>query len=155
MSQISSFLSKQLQLNEQIYFVPNISKKPIWLFISTLLTISIISIGLFGDIGKAIAICANAVAIIPLIILCLQTSSLGLVVTNQRIMCSYGILSRNFMEIPLDQCEGVTVTQSLFGRVLNYGNIIASSVGTSHIWMVTLEEPYSLRDNILKAKKSL
>ncbi len=57
------------------------------------------------------------------------------VVTNKRIICKIGIISRKTFEMNLNKVETVNVDQSIFGRVLGYGTItIIGTGGTREIF---------------------
>ena len=49
------------------------------------------------------------------------------VVTTNRLIFKRGIINRNSHELLLKKCEGVTVDQSIFGRVLGYGTVIVTT----------------------------
>ena len=74
------------------------------------------------------------------------------VVTSQRVIGKTGLISRNTFEIPLEQGEGLLVRQSLFGRIFGYGSIASSGTGTTTVAMLYLEDPFSVRKQILDAK---
>lgn len=45
------------------------------------------------------------------------------VVTTNRLIFKRGIINRNSHELLLKKCEGVTVDQSIFGRIFGYGTV--------------------------------
>ena len=49
------------------------------------------------------------------------------VVTTNRLIFKRGIINRNSHELLLKKCEGITVDQSLLGRILNYGTVIVTT----------------------------
>lgn len=55
------------------------------------------------------------------------------VVTDQRIVDEQGILAIRSMECPLDKITNVTISQSVPGRVLGYGNICIQTAGEAGI----------------------
>lgn len=57
------------------------------------------------------------------------------VVTNKRIICKTGIISRKTFEMNLTKVETVNVDQSIFGRLLGFGTItIIGTGGTREIF---------------------
>jgi len=73
------------------------------------------------------------------------------VVTNQRIIKKYGIISLNSSEIELDGLESLTVSQSSLGRMLGYGNVIANGTGSTIVFE-HVSNPYVFRKQILELK---
>ena len=50
-------------------------------------------------------------------------------VTNLRVVMKTGVLNRMALELMLNRLEAVTVQQSLFGQIFNYGMVILVGVG--------------------------
>ena len=73
------------------------------------------------------------------------------VVTNLRVIDEYGVFSHNAKESPLDKINNISYQQSLFGRILNYGNIqiqTAAEMGATTNKFVT--SPKLLKDTVTK-----
>ena len=49
-------------------------------------------------------------------------------VTNLRVVHKSGFIKRRTFEISLDKVESVDVTQSIMGRMLNYGDVTISAL---------------------------
>ena len=49
------------------------------------------------------------------------------ILTNKRIILKTGIIMRESNELMLRKCEGIKVTQSIMGRLLNYGNVAVTT----------------------------
>ena len=47
--------------------------------------------------------------------------------TNKRLILKRGIVKRNTLDLILRRCEGVSVNQSIMGRILDYGTVIVST----------------------------
>ena len=50
-------------------------------------------------------------------------------VTNRRIVYKCGLIKRHTVEMNMDKVESVDVDQSIFGRLLNYGDITIRGTG--------------------------
>ncbi len=151
MADISTFLNQQLSGDETVIFIATISKKPLlaYLIVTIALCFLFSLMGIFGYIFMAFTILAM---IFQCIVYAVYSISSEFVVTNQRVIGKTGLISRNTLEIPLDQAEGLVVNQSLFGRVFGYGNIASSGTGTTTVAMLYLEDPFVVRKQILEAK---
>jgi len=51
------------------------------------------------------------------------------ILTNKRLIEKIGIIRRDSRELLLRKCEGVQLSQSIMGRILNYGTVIVSTTG--------------------------
>ncbi|MBO4826078.1 MAG: PH domain-containing protein [Prevotella sp.] len=51
------------------------------------------------------------------------------ILTNRRLIEKVGIVRRESREILLRKCEGVQLSQSIMGRLLNYGTVVVSTTG--------------------------
>lgn len=49
------------------------------------------------------------------------------ILTNKRIILKTGIIQRDSNELMLRKCEGIKVTQSIMGRLLNYGDVMVTT----------------------------
>lgn len=49
------------------------------------------------------------------------------ILTNKRIILKTGIIKRDSNELMLRKCEGIKVTQSIMGRLLNYGHVAVTT----------------------------
>lgn len=75
-----------------------------------------------GLVGLLLALIAY---IVPLI----KRRSVECIVTNQRIIIKTGILRHKTTEMFLNRVESVSVDQSVWGRMLNYGNLTLHGAG--------------------------
>jgi uncharacterized membrane protein YdbT with pleckstrin-like domain len=76
------------------------------------------------------------------------------VVTNQRVIDEFGILSKNSKETPLDKINNLSYRQSLLGRLFDFGHIqiqSAAELGDSIYRFV--ERPQILKDSITKQQE--
>ncbi|MCR4810543.1 MAG: PH domain-containing protein [Prevotella sp.] len=49
------------------------------------------------------------------------------VLTTRRLICKEGIVKRTSRELLLRKCEGISIEQSILGRLLGYGSILVST----------------------------
>lgn len=55
-------------------------------------------------------------------------------VTNRRIIIKTGIISRRTVELVLEKCEGIQVTQDILGRIFGYGSIVVTTGGATNCY---------------------
>ena len=69
-------------------------------------------------------------------------------VTNLRVVHKTGFIRRRTFEMSLDKVESVDVDQSLFGRVMNYGDLTIQGVGEGTQSISTVASPLAFRNAI-------
>ena len=69
-------------------------------------------------------------------------------VTDRRLVHKTGFIKRNTFEIALDKIESVDVEQSIFGRLLNYGDVTIMGVGEGRQRIPTIASPLAFRNSI-------
>lgn len=71
-----------------------------------------------------------AVALLAAVPAFVRRRSSEFAVTNKRVVVKVGLLRRHSTEILLRQVEGITVDQSIFGRIFDYGTIVVEGTGS-------------------------
>jgi uncharacterized membrane protein YdbT with pleckstrin-like domain len=69
-------------------------------------------------------------------------------VTDRRIIYKRGFIRRYTVEMHMDKVESVDVDQSLFGRMLDYGNVIIHGTGMGIEPLDNIDHPLELRNHI-------
>ena len=96
--------------------------------------------------GFGVFFIANLLTTLPAIIGALiKAKTSEFVVTNKRILAKYGFIRRTTFENLLSKVEGLTVEQSIFGRMLNFGTVWINGVGGSKTAFPAIEKPMELR----------
>jgi hypothetical protein len=70
-----------------------------------------------------------ALALLAILRLMIIHSTHEFILTNKRIVIKTGLLSRHTFEVLLTKVEAIGVSQSLFGRILGYGDILITGTG--------------------------
>ena len=78
------------------------------------------------------------------------TTEIG--VTTHRFVEKQGLFSLRTFEVALPNIEGVTLTQSLWGRILGYGHLRIEGTGVDHIDLPDIGDPFAFRAAIETAK---
>lgn len=68
-------------------------------------------------------------AMIAVLVPLIKRRSIECIVTNQRIIIKTGLLRHKTTEMFLNRVESVSVDQSVWGRMLNYGNLTLHGAG--------------------------
>lgn len=78
-----------------------------------------------------------------------------IVVTTFRFVYKTGLISRQTQEVSLGKIEEITLRQSIWGRILDYGNLVLRGTGVGVIELPALDNPVHLRRIIENARSSL
>ena len=66
-------------------------------------------------------------------------------VTNRRVIYKRGLIQRETNEMNMDKVESVQIDQSIFGRMLDYGNVTILGTGEGFKTLRTIANPVDLR----------
>jgi len=69
-------------------------------------------------------------------------------VTNMRVVHKTGFIKRRTFEMALSKVESVDVSQSILGRILNYGDVTINGVGEGRQTIQTIASPLAFRNSI-------
>jgi uncharacterized membrane protein YdbT with pleckstrin-like domain len=69
-------------------------------------------------------------------------------VTNRRVIYKRGLIQRETNEMNMDKVESVQVDQSIFGRMLGYGNVTILGTGEGFKTLRTIASPVELRNSV-------
>lgn len=74
-------------------------------------------------------------------------------VTDERVIYKRGLIARDVGEIGIDRIEGVTVNQTIVGRIFNYGTITVRGMGIGEVDLPPLiAAPIAFRNAIQEAR---
>lgn len=97
------------------------------------------AIGGKSGISLLIALAFFAIAVIRVI-------STELALTTKRVIAKTGFIRRDTVELKLDKVEGLAVSQGIFGRMLNYGNIVVTGTGGLRTPIPFISNPIEFRN---------
>jgi uncharacterized membrane protein YdbT with pleckstrin-like domain len=72
----------------------------------------------------------------------------SLTVTDQRVILEIGVLRRTSVVIPLNRVQDVSTTQTLVGRLLDYGSVEIDAAGGGSEHFAYVGSPERLRDAV-------
>lgn len=72
-------------------------------------------------------------------------------VTNRRVIMKSGVVRTRSLEILLNKVEAVAITQTLTGKMLNYGDIVITGSGGTKELYTGIEEPLVFRNAVQEA----
>jgi uncharacterized membrane protein YdbT with pleckstrin-like domain len=114
-------------------FVPSVTTetlRPLWLIVAALLAV-------FGILMLAAA--------------WFRQWTTEIAVTSKRIIYKRGFIRRRTIEMNMDKVESVDVTQSIFGRMFNFGTIVVRGVGVGIEPLNNIDAPIEFRNHVTAA----
>lgn len=91
----------------------------------------------------------NAFTAIFVIIAILNVVTTELAVTNKKIIGKSGFIRRSSIDMPIAKCESIAVKQTILGRILGYGTVIAQGVGGNQVGVAFIKNPIRFRRVIM------
>ena len=55
-------------------------------------------------------------------------------VTNKKVVLKSGVFGRDALELLVDKCEGIRITQSAAGRLFGFGSIVVTTGGVTNVF---------------------
>ena len=149
------YIDEILQPGEKVLYSTNLH----WIFYGRALATWILSLVLLV-LSRAtvtegiILLCLSASAVVALVALYWTVTAwfhrwtTETDVTNLRVVHKSGFIQRRTFEMSLDKVESVDVTQSILGRILNYGDVTILGVGEGKETISTIASPLRFRSFI-------
>lgn len=75
----------------------------------------------------------------------IKTTTDEFAITNQRLIIKTGVISISTLELNLTKVETVTVSQGIFGRIFNCGQIAIKGTGATICNLFCIDTPYDFR----------
>jgi membrane protein YdbS with pleckstrin-like domain len=98
------------------------------------------------------------VAIIPLIIIAIEYIRWRnhiYVVTNERVITLSGVVNKSSYDIALEKINDISTSQSLLGRMFNFGDITLESGNDQPVLMHGIASPLEFKKSLLDAKSGM
>lgn len=73
-------------------------------------------------------------------------------VTTSRLIYKRGLVARYVGEINIDRIEGVSVAQTFWGRIFNFGRLVVRGMGVGEMFLPPIANPLAFRRAIEKAR---
>ena len=134
---MSSYVQSVIGKDEEVEYEGKVS---LWsllpLFVLGLLTIWIYGLGLIFWLTAFI-----------------KYKTTELAITNKKVVAKFGFISRNTIELLLPKIESIQVNQSILGRILNYGSIVASGAGNPQAPVPGIGNPIEFRKKFMEIQE--
>lgn len=72
-------------------------------------------------------------------------------ITNLRIIYKTGLIRRYTYEVRTKRIEGANVSQTVMGRIFNYGDLLVTGTGSNNLNIRYIDEPLEFRRSLLNS----
>lgn len=128
-----NYITESLSENEEIRAVFRLHwSNHIWLWTTIILSLAVIGIPF-------------------LVIEWLRLRGIEMAVTTKRVIHKRGIIARRTEEIRLEAIEAVEMTQGVWGRIFDRGNVLVYGRGTSDVNFMGVHDPLGVKREIESA----
>jgi len=100
---------------------------------------------------RVLALPPIAIALIVLFVAWIRRRSSEFAVTNKRVIIKLGVMTTRSMELLLSKIEGITVSQSVAGRMFGFGEIIVTGSGGTQEPFDNIQSPLDFRQAVQAA----
>src|SRR5438477_9761558 len=149
------FIDEILQPGEKVLYSTNAH----WIFFAPAIAGWIVAVALFvlsGLVppGPAVLLCWSLAAVVGIfaayktVTAWFHRWTTETDVTNLRVIHRTGFISRKTFEMSLDKVESVDVTQSIVGRIFDFGDVTIMGVGEGKETITTIASPLAFRTSI-------
>ena len=143
-----SYIEKNLMEGEQVAY----EARQHWIIYFKPFLLVLIAIGLFAIPTTDVALTMQIIMAAALLLLALiwAVNIYGgrkYILTNRRLILKRGIVSRQSTDLILRRCEGVSIQQSILGRIFGYGTVSVSTGEVTNEFR-QIENPVAFSKNI-------
>jgi uncharacterized membrane protein YdbT with pleckstrin-like domain len=147
-----SYVERHLLTGEAITFRTRLHWKlyflPVLAVVLLLVPLTVLAL---SATTKLFALLPVAAAIVVLAVPYLKRRSSEFAVTDKRVIIKLGVLRTRSIELLLPKIEGITVTQSLGGRLFGYGEIVVIGTGGTQEPFAGIQAPLDFRQAVQAA----
>jgi len=135
------YIEKNLMEGERIVMRAKLHYIVYWKPVAlALLAIALLFVPM-GDYANYRLLLCLALLVIAAISVAVIHGNRQYILTNRRLIEKVGIVRRESHEILLRKVEGVKLSQSIMGRILNYGTVVVSTTGDAENDYCFIEDP--------------
>ncbi len=144
------YVEEVLQPGEKILFASTIH----WLIYVPAILLLIAAIvaafwaGSGSEVWRWISLLCFALALLSAARAWFKRWTTEIAVTDRRVIYKRGFIRRHTIEMHMDKVESVDVSQSVLGRILDYGDVLVRGTGVGFEPLQMIESPIALRNAV-------
>ena len=142
------YVDEHLLPGEQVIYTGHLHK--LTYFVPVLAAIALIGIGGWAITSgmTPVAIIAFVAALLPLVWAHINYTSSEFAVTDKRVIIKTGFVQRRTLETMLGKVEGISVDQTIAGRMLGFGTITVTGTGGTKEPFANIAKPLEFRRQV-------
>lgn len=133
---MASYVEAALIKDEKVIYEGKVS---LW-SLSHLIVLGLILLPLWG------------VGLILWVVAFIRYKTTELAITNKRVFAKFGFISRHTIEMNLQKVESIQVSQSILGRIFNFGSLVISGGGNPQAPVPGVSDPLQFRKVFMEAQ---
>ena len=126
---MASYIEGILIKDEKVVYIAHIS---LW-SLTPLLAIGLFLLPLFG------------LGLVSWLIAFIRYKATELAITNKRVIAKRGFIRRQTVELNINKVESIQVSQTVWGRIFNYGSLVISGAGAPQAPILSISKPLQFR----------
>lgn len=146
-----SYIDRHLLPGEKVIFRTHLHWKMYVLPVLAILVLVVPTVLALRSTNQLLAIAPVAAMLVIFLIPFSRRRSSEFAVTNKRVIIKLGVLKTRSVELLLPKIEGITVTQSLGGRMFGYGEIVVIGTGGTEEPFAGIQGPLDFRQAVQAA----
>jgi uncharacterized membrane protein YdbT with pleckstrin-like domain len=143
-----SYIDKHLLPGEVVAYRTRLHWKMFFWPVVFALVMIAVALWAASENRQTLALIPVALALIVLVAAWVRRQSSEFAVTNKRVIIKVGFLSSRSMELLLGKIESVGVNQSLWARMLGFGQIEVTGSGGTHEMFDNIQSPLDFRQAV-------
>lgn len=146
------YIDRHLMPGERVIYRTRLHwKLYLWPGLLVLLVLLPLAILALSSTHRWLALLPAAAALLLLLSAFIRRRTSEFAVTTKRVILKLGVLSTRSVELLLPKIEGITVTQSLPGRLFGFGEIVVTGSGGTQERFANIQAPLELRQAVQAA----
>lgn len=133
---MASYIENALIKDEKIIYTGNVS---LW-SLAPLIILGFLLLAVFG------------VGLVCWLVAFIRYKTTELAFTNKRVIAKFGFISRHTVELNIAKVESIQVSQSILGRIFNYGTLIVSGAGNPQAPIPGISNPIGFRRAFMESQ---
>lgn len=156
-----AYLEKVLQPGESVLYEAKIS----WTTYVPGLLVAVLALVAFAVVkttfpsaswaSNLVSLTLSALGLFILVRAWFERWTTEIAITNRRIVLKRGLIRRDTAEMHMDKVESVDVNQSLFGRLLDYGDVTVRGTGAGLETLRLIDAPIAFRNHVKTHEQGL
>ena len=133
---MASYIEGALVKDEKVVYIGSIS----WWSLAPWIALGFATVWIFG------------LGLIFWIMAFVRYKTTELAISNKRVIAKFGFVSRHTVELNINKVESIQVSQSILGRIFDFGTLVISGAGNPQAPIPGISNPMAFRRAFIEAQ---